>query len=447
MSHQIANSSANPFNPRAVLALVLLGAALFVALLYLIGSGMASGSINNGGSHVGGKGLTGYAALADLLEKRGYSVSRARSAARLDDPGLLVLTPPLDGDADKLNDILAKRRRKGPTLLVLPKWETMQASAAKGQAKARKGWVVLGAARSPGWGNAIKDLGVLDLKLDALHGLSSGWHGLGRDGALAAPQAAQTMSSGSMVALVRDGNGQMLAGYLDDSGAYPQLDQDAGVSVSTANDEELQPLVIIAEPDLLDNYGLADRDRAMLALALIDSSMEHKQLPVSFDLTLNGFARSANLLTLAFTPPFLAATLCLLIASLAVGWRAFLRFGPPRSAGRAIAFGKRALIANAAGLIRRTRRFHLVAAPYADHARERLAHALALPRIADVAATEAAIDRALAARAKSSSQLTDPPLTAPPFTDAAARLRAARRPAEIIKAAQDLHSLERTLTT
>ena len=428
---------ATPFNPRAVLALVLLGSALFIALLYMIGSGMDSGSTNDGGGHAGGKGLNGYAALADLLERRGYTVRRTRSKARLDDPGLLVLTPPLYGDADKLGEILAKRRRAGPTLLVLPKWQTMRANAASGQPQARKGWVIIGDGKAPEWGNQIKQIGSLDLKVDALQGESARWHGLGRDGVLAAPQATQSMTSGSMVALVRDGNGQMLAGYLDDTGIYPSLDADAGVSSSTANDETLQPLVIVAEPDLLDNYGLADRNRAMLALALVSSAMEHKHLPVSFDLTLNGFARSANLLTLAFTPPFLAATLCLLIAAQVVGWRGFLRFGPPRTAIRAIAFGKRALIANAAGLIRRSRRLHLVAVPYADHVRERLVRALALPRIADVAATEAAIDRALAARAGSPAA----------FSKAAARLRATRRSADIVKAAQDLHSLERTLKT
>ncbi|MEO6717086.1 MAG: DUF4350 domain-containing protein [Novosphingobium sp.] len=427
----------NPFNPRTVLALVLLGTTLFVTLLYILGSGMDSGSTNNGGSHAGGRGLNGYAALADLLERRGYTVSLARSKARLDDPGLLVLTPPLYGDADKLSEVIAARRRIGPTLLVLPKWETMPANAATGQPKARKGWVAIGDGKVPGWGNALKDVGSLDLKIDSLRGESARWHGLRREGTLAAPQAAQTMTSGSMVALVRDGNGQMLAGYLDDSGIYPELDADAGVSASTANNEDLQPLVIVAEPDLLNNYGLADRDRAMLALALVGSAMEHKHLPVSFDLTLNGLARSANLLTLAFTPPFLAATLCLLIAALVVGWRGFLRFGPPLSGVRAIAFGKRALLANAAGLIRRTRRLHLVAAPYADHSRERLARALALPRIADAAATEAAIDRALAGR-------TGVPAA---FSTAAARLRVARRAADIVKAAQVLHSLERILKT
>jgi hypothetical protein len=433
----MSNDASNPFNPRAVLALVLLGAGLFVALLWLIGSGSGGGSTNDGGGHAGGKGLNGYAALAMLLEKRGYVVSRARSEARLDDPGLLVLTPPLYGKTDDLNAIIEKRRRSGPTLLVLPKWQTMPATPALGQAKARKGWVQIGGGESPAWGNDIKDLGNLDLKIDNLSGASARWTGLGREGSLPAPASSQSLSSGSVVALVRNGNGQTLVGFADDLGIYPELDDAAGVSSEKADDDGLYPLVIVAEPDLLDNYGLADQKRALLALKLIETAMQGEKLEVSFDLTLNGFARSANLLTLAFTPPFLAATLCLLIAALAVGWRAFLRFGPPRRAGRAIAFGKRALIANAAGLIRRTRRLHLVGAPYADHARERLAKALALPRLADAAATEAAIDRALAGRAGQPA----------PFSQIAARLRAARRADDIVKAARDLHSLERTLKT
>jgi hypothetical protein len=68
-------------------------------------------------------------------------------------------------------------------------------------------------------------------------------------------------------------------------------------------------------------------------------------------------------------------------------------------------------------------------------ARERLARALALPRLADTAATEAAIDRALAAR----------DAAATPFSVVAGRLRGARSRYEVMKAAQDLHALERTL--
>ncbi len=430
----MSDSGTNPFSPRGVLALVGIGAALFVALLWMIGSGMSSGSTNDGGAHVGGKGLNGYAALADLLERRGHLITRARSEARLDDPGLLVLTPPHFSDAAKLSELIAKRRREGPTLLILPKW---QATPGTGQSGARKGWVYLGDAKSPNWGAALEATGSLDLKIDALTGESRRWRGLGHLGTLAAPQLAQTMSSGSLVALVRAGNGQMLAGYLDDRGIYPEIDALADVSPGNADDSGLHPLLIVAEPDLLNNYGFADKDRAMLALALVDAAMQGEKLPVSFDLTLNGFARSANLLTLAFTPPFLAATLCLLIAALAVGWRAFLRFGPPRASVRAIAFGKAALISNAAGLIRRTKRYHLVAAPYADHARERLARQLALPRLADTAATDAAIDRAMASRAG----------TPAAFSTITARLRSARRPHDIVKAAREIHALERMLKT
>ena len=89
-----------------------------------------------------------------------------------------------------------------------------------------------------------------------------------------------------------------------------------------------------------------------------------------------------------------------------------------------------------AALVRRTRRLHLIGAPYADAARERLARALALPARLDPVAVEAAIDRALAARVPGAT----------PFSAAAAALRAARRPHDLLRAARTIHSLERTLT-
>jgi len=427
--------NAGAFNPRAVLALLVLGSVLFVALLWLIGSGSASGSTNNGGAHAGGKGITGYAALADLLERRGYTVNRSRSEGRLDDPGLLVLTPPHYGEGKEIDEIITRRRRTGPTLLVLPKWMTVPAPPALAGSKAQKGWVYLSDARPPMWGNDVASIGGLDLKIEERRGEGARISGLGLSARLPEPKAVQSMTSGGLVALVRDGNAQMLAGYLDDLGTYPMLDAIAGVNPGNADDEDLFPVLIVAEPDLLDNYGMADQARARLALDLVDAGMEGERLPVTFDLTLNGLGRSANLLTLAFTPPFLAATLCLLIAALAVAWRALLRFGPPRRTTRVIAFGKASLIANAAGLIRRTRRWHLVSGPYADQVRERLARALALPRTADAVATEKLIDRAVAGRTAAENA----------FSTLAARLRASRRETDIVRAAQNLHSLERTL--
>ena len=157
---------------------------------------------------------------------------------------------------------------------------------------------------------------------------------------------------------------------------------------------------------------------------------------ITFDLTLNGLARQANLLTLAFSPPYLAATLCLLLAALVALWREAARFGAPLAQGRAIAFGKRALVSNAAGLITRTRRLHLLPGRYVLATRERLARALGLPRLTDAAATGAAIDRALASRDQDS----------PSFTTTAQELAAARKEPAILAAAARLHALERMLT-
>ncbi|MDB5723798.1 MAG: hypothetical protein JWQ16_552, partial [Novosphingobium sp.] len=92
----MSERNTNPFSVRGVLALVVFGAAVFVALLWMIGAGMTAPSGNNGGAHAAGKGLTGYAALVKLLEQRGHKVSLSRSEATLDDPGLLILTPPAD---------------------------------------------------------------------------------------------------------------------------------------------------------------------------------------------------------------------------------------------------------------------------------------------------------------------------------------------------------------
>lgn len=424
-------AGANPFSPRAVLALVLAGGALFAAMLWMIGAGMTGGSANDGGAHAGGKGLNGYAALAGLLERRGLEVRRLRSEGGFGAAGLLVLTPPHDADGEEIDKIVTAHRQAGPTLIIAPKW--VAGRVPSGTKGARRGWTQLAGAQSPKWSGFLDDVGVTILRRNPS---AARWSGLGLSGALPNGGAVQGFSAGALVPLVRDGSGRAIAAYVADGGDYPALAAAARADERVIEGSDAFPIVVVAEPDLLNNYGMADRQRALLALRLIDATLGDQDMPVLFDLTLNGHARSANLLTLAFTPPFLAATLCLLLAALVVGWRAFLRFGPPRVGTRAIALGKRALVVNAAGLIRRSGRLHLIAAPYAVATRERLARALALPRAADAAAAEGMIDDTLMTRDASST----------PFSVTSGRLRAARKPHEILHAAQDLHALERTLT-
>lgn len=418
----------NPFSPRTALALVVFGAVVFVALLWMIGAGWTGGDTNDAGGHVDGRGLNGYAAMARYLDARGFEVRRVRSPSALKDPHLLILTPPQGGPADEIEKIVSARRRIGPTIVIDPKWLAAPVDL-KQAPTAKKGWVAIGGVQLPNWPGFRDDVSV-DQKP-----MSGGWRGMGLGGTLPEAKAVEFGGGKFVVPLVTGGDGRILTGFIGDDGDYPALQRWGPEDYTGGDNDALYPLVFVFEPDLLDNYGMAKPENALLAERLVSAASAGDKT-VAFDLTLNGFARSANLLTLAFTRPFLAATICLLLAALAVGWRAFNRFGPPRLPERSVAFGKRALVANTAGLIRRAKRLHLVGAPYADAARERLARDLALPRGLDPAATEAAIDRALAARNPEAAL----------FSHAAQTLRQSRRPQDMLRAARSLYALERMLT-
>jgi len=394
----------SPFSPLAALALVLAGGILLVATLWMIGTGVAAGDINDGGAHGGGRGLNGYGALYRLLDKTGHTVQYARDETALRQPGLLILTPPPWADGGDIAGIVQKHRAYGPALIITPKWQASDVST--DQPGVERGWVRLEDTRSPEWQGFLDDVTV----------------------GIAPAAAPVTDAQGAPAILpypakVMSGKGQRLIPTIEDAKGR--------ILAATYRGERL---ALIFEPDLANNAGFAHAENAAITLRLIDDLLPPGEHRISFDLTLNGLGRQPNLLTLAFTPPFLAATLALMLAGVAVLWRAYARFGPPLAPMRDIAFGKRALAENSARLIARARRFHLLPGPYADAARGRIAAALGLPPHGDPAMLDAAIDRALAARAPDQS-----------YTSASAALRAARRPSDITRAARQLHTIERIL--
>ena len=431
--------NAQPFNPRVVLGLLLFGFIAFIAMLYFMGMGDGSRDDNNGGDHAAAMGLNGYAALTRLLEADGAEVKLARSESAYDDEGLLVLTPPHFADPKEISDIITRRRYIGPTLLILPKWTAMRIPPGA-PIDTEPGWVVLGGAQEPFWADEFEEPFKLDLSIDALPDSSQNWSGLGFTGGLPNREKAQSLAAGNIAPLVQDTRAQTLVGFLDDGGYYPLLDEAIGRTPKEPVDDDYYDdtyysdsnwaVVVAAEPDLFNNWGMADRDRAELAQRIVELAREGDEGPITFDLTLNGLGQTQNLLTLAFTPPFLAATLALILAMLIVAWRGFMRFGPPVAEARAIAFGKHQLVANSAGFIQRTRRLHLLTAPYAALLRRRVAAALGL-RHAD----DEAIGEALARRAPD----------APTFSDTAAALEQARTPGEILRAARAAKTIERMI--
>ena len=434
------------FSLRAALLLVVGGTALFVALLWMIGTGYGFDNSNDGGSHAGGKGLNGFAGLVRLAAADGWDTVLARDDAAQDRAGVLVLTPAADAPGKEIARIVSRHRRIGPVMVIAPKWQVQR--LARGVPGAKAGWVELAGVQPPEWP------GFLDhVRVSVVAGAKDAvlrWHAAGLTGRLPDGRAIE-MGGGfddagqPLIPLVRiaggadAANSPVLAAYVADARPAPALDRLAldgahGPAPAAAD----YPLVLVFEPDLLDNYGMADPANAALATRLLSAASAHGPRAITFDLTLNGLGHTPNLLTLAFTPPYLAATLCLVMAALAAGWRSFCRFGTARAASRSLAFGKERLVANTGALILRARRLHLLGPPYAAGCRERIARALGLPRGIDAAETDAAIDRALAARRHASSEL-------PGFAETVHALHQARGESAIVTAARALHEFERIL--
>ena len=424
---------ASPFSPRAILAVLVVGGGAFLLFLYAIGAGWTGRDDQDGGAHAAANGLNGFAGLVRLLEAQGHEVELSRSETRLQDEGLLVLTPPIYADGERIAEVIRARRYHGLTLVILPKWPAMDASGIPG-VDARRGWVLLGSPVAPRWIDELEGLGDAEIAI----GERRRWEGMGLAGTFPEPDKVLSLDASSYLPLVTDERGDLLAGYLSDRGLYPVLAEAAGMPdrhpEDPDTDEELWPVVIVAEPDLMNNYGLADRERARVAHAIVDAALEDSELPIVFDLTLPGLGRGQNLLTLAFRPPFLAATLALLLAALVVAWRAFRRFGPPVAEAPAQAMGKRQLARNGAALIERARRFHLLGPPYASLVTARLAEALGI-RDTDPQAREAAVNRALAARGLAES-----------YAAQVETLRHANHSAELLRAAGALRVIERTVS-
>ena len=411
----------SPFSRGAVLGIVVVGFLAFLAMLYFLSVGDTGGDENNGGAHAAANGLTGYSALTQLLEAEGYRVDLSRDESNLDLPGLLVLTPPAGADPEEVSNIIRRRAHVGPTLIIVPKWYTMgfpQGLDSETARKIKRGWVQLSGSRVPFWLDKLDYPYAIKAKVEPDKDGDTRWASDRASGDLPNPMVAGAKNPAGKRVIVVDDAARALAV------TFPNED-------SNGNSFDTQMVTVLIEPDLANNFGMSDAGRAALAVKLVEQARDGDGNRITFDLTTNGLGASVNLLTLAFRPPFLAATLCLILAMLIVGWRAFKRFGPAVAGGPTTAFGKSRLVTNGAGLIVRARRMRLLAEPYADLSARRLAQRLGLAK-----PDPAAIDAALARRLPGEE----------PFSYRAQRLCDATSSTEILRAAQALKELEGKLS-
>lgn len=338
------------FRPATILLVVAVGILAFVAMLVLGAYAPDLRSGRNGGTHALSNAATGFSGIVRLAQATGRNPLIARSERMFDTEDLVVLTP--QTQASETAQILSRRTTK-PTLVVMPKWITAADPV-------RPGWV-----RAQGFMPAW----ITEKTLAPSHPIKverrrrSGGRPLTTVPDHAPPE----------MRFVAPGPLQTAAG----PDIQPILADEAGRPVLAKVGSG--PLYLLADPDLLSNRGMADRRQAAAALAMLDFLNSTGAESVVFDVTLNGLGQSLSPLRLLFDPPFLAVTLALAAALLLAGLQAVIRFGPSRPPQRAIAFGKAALIDNAAALVRQARREAALGGRYAEMIREKAMTVFAVP--------------------------------------------------------------------
>lgn len=397
------------FNPRLIAAVVAIGVVAFIALWALIALGPQLGSGNDGGGHALSKAAPGYAGIVDLAERAGAEVELRRQVETdfYDDyEPLLILTPTHRTRAAAIAQLMGAQRRH-PVLIVLPKWQTM---AIPGQAP-KPGWVGAGfPVRPPTAMLPPAYFGRIDITVARGRAQRVSASLTGRDLTVHLPRNVQTIAGDDLDALIAAPGGDAVLAQVGGRDIY-----------------------ILADPDLINNFAFASRERAAAGAMLIDALADYADADgLAFDVTLNGLGAQRSLLRFAFVPPFIGITLCLIAAGLFALWQAWARFGPALKPGRAIPVSKAALIANSADLIKQAHRELDGAAAYVKSQRSAIARRLHAPAGLDDDATDAWIDR---------HQRED----GEPFSALARRLPLARSTHEFLADAQALHAIRKDL--
>lgn len=336
----MSGASHRVFDPRLVAGLIVAGLAAFGLFLVLLAYAGDFRAGRDGRPHALSHSAVGFSGVVKLIGLSGGRVETIRSQAGLE-AGHLVVATIEPGTSRKALDSLIAQREGMATLIVLPKWRVAPHPV-------KPGWVHAAGRVPPAvYEDVLPAIGVGAVGLAR----PADRTGRGRNWAetlsVPLPMPVQTVAGKDLHPLLVAGDGAMVLAQVGDD-----------------------PLYVLADPDLLNNKGLRDPAAAKGALDLLTMVNWDDATSLSFDLTLNGFETSPNLLKLAFEPPFLPLTIAIVLAAILAGLHGANRFGPEQAEPRAIALGKAALVENSAALFRVARREHRTGAAYAEAIRE-----------------------------------------------------------------------------
>jgi hypothetical protein len=308
-----------PFDRRTLLWLVTVGAGSLLLGVYILLAVPSAPSVASSDADTFSRSAIGHRGFIELLRASRFPlvVSRHNSAVRAAGGVLVLLEPHLDqpGRAGRLEQML---ENGGTTLLVLPKWEGVEDPS------------------QPGWLKSARLLSVESVSsaLSAAHVKAD----VVRRG------SRPPLRCGAWTAEV---DGVQL---LQSTALTPLVACDDGILLGEIRGEKTR-LLVLSDPDVLANHGLARGENAALAVDIVKRAGAPARVLI-VDETLHGHEMAPSLWNELFRLPLVLAVVQAALALGALLWSGLPRFGAPVPVQAALAPGKNVLIENTASLLR-----------------------------------------------------------------------------------------------
>jgi hypothetical protein len=342
-------SEAQTFSRKLLLGWIAGAVVIFAASMYLMGGKEQEGPDNTGASTFS-RSAIGHAGIFDVLQRLDIPVikSSSNSLDRLGRGGVLVIAEP--NAALRKDDAITQLLKAERVLFVLPKW------------------IGLPSDRHPGWLRLVRERGTFEAKL-TLSLVVPGMEVVHEAGTVQ-----WTTNELGLAPNVRTPT-QLISG----TGLRPIIGSDRGMLVGQLT-ERNRTVLVLADPDVISNHGLAREGNAALAVALI-KRLRGPNGTVVFDETIHGYTGSAeNPFSLLFRFPFVIATVQGLIAVALLLWATLARFGAPQSVPPPLTAGRAGLLQNMAKLIAFTGHQQVMVRRYVEETLRHVARQLHAPR-------------------------------------------------------------------
>jgi hypothetical protein len=342
-------SEAPVFSRKLLLGWIAGAVVIFAASLYLMGAKGQEGRDSTGPSTFS-RSAIGHAGIFDVLQRLDIPVikSSSNSLGRLGRGGVLVLAEP-DASLRK-DDAIGQLLKAEKVLFVLPKWMGLPSQ------------------QNPGWLQAVRQRSIADPQWAVR---------------LVAPRVDVVREDGTVLwttnelGLAPDLRTplQLISG----TGLRPVIAGEQGMLVGELV-ERNRRILVLSDPDVIANHGLAREGNAALAVALI-KRLRGASGTVVFDETIHGYTAAAeNPFSLFFRFPFVIATVQGVIAVALLLWATLGRFGAPQSVPPPLTAGRAGLLQNMAKLIEFTGHQQAMVRRHVEETMRHVARQLHAPR-------------------------------------------------------------------